>query len=83
MLQVEAAPPVKVSAPVASVMVSPPVPGPVMVLAEDPEKVMLPPWVRSPVPVVIAPLLVVCMERVLPQTLAQSVFKIIKRQKIG
>lgn len=49
----------RVSGPDATVIVKPPVEGPVMVRALVPLKVMLPPWVKRPVPVVMALLLVV------------------------
>ena len=50
-----------VSGPDATVAVNPPVVGPVIVLAVVPLNVRFPPCVHSPDPVVIAPLLVVCL----------------------
>src|ERR1700676_5146009 len=55
----------KVNGPEATVSVRPPVLGPVIVRAVVPEKVWLPPSVSRPVPVVMAPLLVVCSDKVL------------------
>ena len=59
----------RANAPESTVSVKPPVEGPVIVRAVVPEKVRLPPDVKSPVPVVIAWLLVVLIFKV-PETLS-------------
>lgn len=48
-----------VKGPEVTLTVNPPVEGPVIVLADVPEKVRFPPKVKSPDPVVIGPLFVV------------------------
>jgi len=55
----------RVKGPEATVIVNPPVVGPVIVLAVVPENVRFPPEVNNPVPVVMGPLPVVWIDKVL------------------